>query len=160
MYYSPTDTMLGSGRRPVFDKAVAVFSESDIKGIIRFTDTKEGCLIDVKLQGVPDGKHGFHIHEKGDLSDGCKSAGPHYNPHNVTHAGLMYGHSGDLGNIYSQNKVVNQEILSRQLSVDEIIGRTIVLHEDEDDLGSGGDAESLKTGNAGKRIACAVIGIA
>ena len=39
-----------------------------------------------------------------------------------------------------------------------VIGRSIVIHEQPDDLGKGGHDDSLTTGHAGGRITCAVIG--
>ena len=38
-----------------------------------------------------------------------------------------------------------------------VLGKAIVVHAGEDDLGLGGDDGSLATGNAGGRMACGVI---
>ena len=102
----------------------------------------------------------------GDLTDGCLSSCSHFNPFNNTHGGRnsKNRHVGDLGNIFSKNKVAKGVMYDKVISLDFkskccVIGRCIVVHEGEDDLGKGGDDESLKTGNAGKRLGCGVIGL-
>ena len=40
-----------------------------------------------------------------------------------------------------------------------IIGRSVALHQNKDDLGMGNNSASLITGNSGSRIACGVIGL-
>ena len=51
-------------------------------------------LIKGKITGLSEGEHGFHVHEFGDLSNGCESAGAHYNPDGVEHGDLKNGHVG------------------------------------------------------------------
>ena len=55
------------------------------------------------------------------------------------------------------NKIIRDKLI-RLRGKYSLIGRSVVIHSERDDLGLGGNAESLKTGNAGKRIACGVIG--
>lgn len=118
------------------------------------------------ITGLAAGKHGFHIHTYGDLRDGCKSAGSHFNPYQTNHGGPVdpFRHIGDLGNIEAgEDGTVKLQISDHAIALSgplSVVGRSIVIHEKEDDLGRGGDQESLKTGNAGNRLACGIIGVA
>ena len=149
--------------------AVAVLAPNDngVTGVVTFTESSKMLHIDYDIKGLTDGEHGFHIHQYGDLTDGCDSACAHFNPDNQVHGGLdsEVRHLGDLGNIVSKGAVAKGRLSTPTLSLNGakrncIVGRMIIVHEDRDDLGLGDDAESLKTGNAGKRLGCGVIGLA
>lgn len=117
------------------------------------------------MVGLKQGKHGFHIHANGD----CKDPGPHYNPKMQKHGFIDERdrdyHIGDFGNIDIENNIpfiktysVPGEIAGIfDNSQYKIIGKVFVLHDSEDDLGTGSDAGSQTTGNAGRKMACCVI---
>jgi len=144
------------------------YLNSEIKGSIYFIENQDKNIVTIKLNlsGLPKNKElGFHIHAAGDLSDGCTSACAHFNPFNTVHGGKdsKVRHVGDLGNITTDKNgnckiEFDDNMIKLRGYKQNIIGRSIVIHGQKDDLGKGGDDESLKTGNAGKRIACAVIG--
>ncbi|PIA16822.1 Cu,Zn superoxide dismutase [Coemansia reversa NRRL 1564] len=149
-------------------KAVAVLKgDSNVSGVVTFEQESGSSPITVlaKISGLAPGKHGFHIHQFGDNTNGCTSAGPHFNPFNKTHGAPTdeNRHLGDLGNVVaSSDGKVEAKIQDSQVSLfgeHSVIGRTIVIHEGEDDLGKGGHELSATTGNAGPRPACGVIGI-
>ncbi|EJT51784.1 Superoxide dismutase [Trichosporon asahii var. asahii CBS 2479] len=102
----------------------------------------------------------------GDNSNGCTSAGSHFNPHGKNHGGPTDAerHVGDLGNVKTDGSGnVDVNITDKQISLIgpySIVGRSVVVHAGTDDLGKGGHQDSLTTGNAGGRAACGVIGIA
>ena len=113
----------------------------------------------------PNSLHGIHIHQYGDLTQGCKTAGSHFNPFNKVHGGPadIERHVGDLGNLKTDERgnafMAVEDSLITLHGEASIIGRSVVVHANEDDLGKGGNDESLKTGNAGTRLACGVIGL-
>ena len=151
--------------KPVY--AIAVFNDS-IKGTVKLSEdlTNNRIKIDLNITGLnPNSLHGFHVHEAGDLTDKCTSMCAHFNPYGETHGcpGMSKRHVGDLGNIKTNNKgdakyTFYDNVIRLRGTKFNIIGRGLIIHADEDDCGKGENAESLKTGNAGKRIACAVIG--
>ena len=151
-------------------KAVCVLVSQSVKGVVFFEQSIEDLYstrVYGSISGLKKGLHGFHIHTYGDLSKGCESAGPHFNPFNKTHGDVNVdeNHVGDLGNIFSNGEeepvmidmVVNNLSLIGKYSV---IGRALIVHEDADDLGKTNHPLSKTTGNSGARIACGVIGIA
>jgi len=166
---------------------------TQVKGNVTFTqnDCGQNVHVRVQLEGLKEGKHGFHIHEKGDLTNGCVSMGAHYNPDKVGGGslesnmivGLMilvihwlllnyyifcklqvdHGgpdhevrHVGDLGNIEANSSgIVDITYTDPVITLTgklAVIGRGVVVHELEDDLGQGNHTDSKKTGNAGGRI--------
>lgn len=140
-----------------------------IGGVVRFHQCAPGSPTKVHFdfRGIkPGAVHAIHIHEYGNLTEGCKSAGAHWNPTGSVHGSIRVGgprHAGDLiNNIQGDDQgkfVFTYSDPMVTLEDGGAIGRTVVLHAKPDDLGLGGNAESKKTGNAGDRIACSVIGI-
>ncbi len=135
---------------------------STISGEATFTEATNGLNIEVKLVNVPPGKHGFHIHEKGDCGDTGNAAGGHYNPDGVMHGmvtkdGFEHAHAGDFGNIkITEDGTGTLKVFIPGLTLIgdkyNVAGRAVILHEKEDDFGQ-------PTGNAGGRIGCGIIAV-
>ncbi|CAA2986823.1 superoxide dismutase [Cu-Zn], chloroplastic [Olea europaea subsp. europaea] len=148
-------------------KAVAVLKgTSNVEGVVTLNQEADGpTTVKVRVTGLTPGKHGFHLHEFGDTTNGCISTGAHFNPNGLTHGAPEdeVRHAGDLGNIVADtNGVAEATIVDNQIPLsgpNSVVGRAFVVHELEDDLGKGGHELSLSTGNAGGRLACGVVGL-
>jgi superoxide dismutase, Cu-Zn family len=145
-------------------KAVAVvhaLGDSKVKGKVTFTKKNGGVEVLAELSGLAPGEHGFHVHEFGDCSmaDGV-CAGGHFNPTGEPHGGPddKERHAGDFGNIKAdQSGNATYKRVDKHITLsgpNSIIGRSVILHADPDDL------KSQPSGNAGARVGCGVIGIA
>ena len=162
----------------------SISQDDSLDGFVLFSQTSDDSpvLVNIYLDGLSDGKHGFHIHEKcmtedmfsetstHEVKDCCNKLGGHFNvgekwsPDNPL--GTPHGqHNGDLCmNLHFEQGMVQTKFWDDKISLYPgekcIVGRSLVIHENEDDLGQGIyddenlENESKMTGNAGGRIAC------
>lgn len=124
-------------------RAICVLNNPDagVKAVIKMEEQNQVTKIWVEMSGLKPGKHGFHIHEFGNLTNACHTAGPHYNPFGKDHAGPNdeERHVGDLGNVDADEsgnvKMEFEDKLIRLTGEFSVIGRSFVVHDNEDDLG-------------------------
>lgn len=121
-----------------------------ITGMVRFFSTPlDGVLVEAEFFGLPDNFsfHGLHIHEHGNCSGDFSESGSHYNPTKQPHP----FHKGDLLPVFNNRGYAWYIYQDNNLSVKEIIGRSVILHQNADDF------TSQPAGNSGAKIACGVI---
>jgi Cu-Zn family superoxide dismutase len=144
--------------------AIAVLTptrDNTVNGVVRFLKTKDGIRVTAQVENLTPGKHGFHIHTFGDCSaPDAASAGGHFNPLEKEHGSpdADMRHMGDFGNIEADDTGrATLDVVDTVITLegpDSIIGRSVIVHAQEDDL------TSQPTGAAGARLACGVIGYA
>lgn len=129
-------------------------------GSVSFVQKGNKVLVSGEIRGLkPNAEHGFHVHEKGDCSSGDgMSAGGHFNPTGAPHGahGMGMHHTGDLPSLKADaGGIARFNFESGSLAVGsgvtDIVGKGLIVHRDPDDY------KTQPTGNAGPRLACAVI---
>jgi len=143
--------------------AIAVIHTPHIEGTIEVVNCMYGVTLKAHFTKLPPGKHGFHIHKAGDLrGEGCQGLCEHYDVGHHSHGSFLSKekHTGDLGNIEIKpgKKHFKHTYCIKNTSVQNLWGRSIIVHEDEDDLGRGEFEDSATTGHSGKRMGCAIFG--
>lgn len=115
----------------------------DVKGIVSFYGVHGGTIVVTEIIGLSKDSekktstfHGFHIHD-----------GEHYNPTNEPHP----YHVGDLPPLLANHGVVFSAFYTERFYPEDVLGKTIVIHENPDDF------KQQPSGDSGKRIACGKI---
>lgn len=130
------------------------------RGAVTFQQVGSVIRVSGQISGLkPSAEHGFHVHEKGDCSSGDgMSTGGHFNPDGKGHGhhASAERHAGDMPNIKADaygNASFRFEVpgLAIGSGKADIVGKGLIVHRDPDDY------KSQPAGNAGPRIACAVI---
>lgn len=138
--------------------AALVDRDGEPVGDVVLRKMPRGTLLEVRLDGLPPGVCGFHVHETGLCEAPFDSAGGHFNPEGVEHGFAAEGgqHAGDMPNIHMpESGALELEIFNGFLVLDDRLldddGAAIVIHDGADDYAS------QPAGAAGERIACGVI---
>lgn len=157
--------VLTAGTASAQDVAKARFKniKGEQIGSATLTQTPYGVLIDLDVSGIAPGEHGFHVHETGRCAeqDGFKSAGAHFSPKAHQHGVRVEGgpHAGDMMNQFvGADGKLRAHVINTRISlgqgegnVFDADGSALVIHAKADDY------KSQPAGDAGDRIACAVI---
>ena len=137
-------------------------AEGKSVGTASLRETKDGVLMTVNVNGLPEGLHAVHVHSVGKCEGPAfTSAGPHFNPMNKKH-GLMNPagpHAGDLPDMYVEETgagryevlIDNITLGSGETSIFDADESAIIIHVTAD------DNVTDPAGNSGDRIACGVI---
>lgn len=140
--------------------SAAAGAQLNPSGNVSFTQTGNGKVqVDARIAGLkPNAEHGFHVHEVADCSGDGTKTGAHFNPDSHPHNHPAQGarHAGAFFNLKTDANgvgVLRQEADTVTLGPGKysIVGKPIVVHRDADDY------QSQPLGNAGPRIACALI---
>lgn len=134
-----------------------------IRGTVFFQDVPNGTMIYADISGLPEyqpamgtrpqvGPHGFHIHTMGNCTVGdpanpFQSSGEHWNPTGQPHG----NHAGDFPVLFSNHGRAWMVFFTDKFSVDQVIGKSIIIHQSPDDY------RTQPAGDSGKRLACGVI---
>ncbi len=162
---NPPTTQAAKAEAATKERAEAELKAADgqkIEGEVEFFASDKGVRIVAELEDAPPGKHGLHVHEKGDCSDiEGKSMGSHFAPEGHQHAlpgEAAERHLGDLGNVEINDKGDGRlEITLEKANLKandpmSLLGKAVVVHSGED-LGK----SKQPSGSSGAPIACGVI---
>ena len=152
---------MGVGGGPSARASLEPTKGNNAKGTVTFTQSGGKVRVSAQVSGLkPGAEHGFHVHEKGDCSSGDgMSAGGHFNPTAKPHGDVHAGgdrHAGDLPNLKADaygNATASFDATGITVGSGsaDIVGKGLIVHRDPDDY------KSQPAGNAGPRLACAVI---
>ena len=130
----------------------------EIRGTALFQQKENGVLITVNVFGLPKGDSdcdnrifAMHIHDgtscTGTKEDEFADAGMHYNPKGCPHP----QHAGDLPPLFGCDGMAYCSVLTNRFALSEVIGKTLIIHDQPDDF------TTHPSGNSGKKIACGII---